>query len=261
MKRLLFLKTCFALLLAIFFTGQARANVTLNSTNFPDVNFRAALTEATGVSEGGSINETTLTILDVSNKGITNIKGIELLTALTKFVASNNDIKFANITNNPHLEWLDLSGNASLRGFNSTSGSGSTSTNWITLTNNMPLKHLDLSNCNIGYFQALQTGYHVTSLTWLSLANNTALGGWSSGITAQTGLVYCDLTNTGQTSSSVGFTSAHTSLETLILANNSSFGWSATFQYLKALKYLDISHCDIYFRKGTSSNYYLLHQI
>ncbi len=235
--------------------------MTLNSANFPDANFRAALSTITGVSVGSSFNEATLTELDVSNKGITNIKGVELLTALTKLIASHNDIQFANITNNPHLEWLDLSDNPALRGFNSTSGSGSTSTHWITLTNNMPLKHLDLSNCNIGYFQALSTGYHVNSLTWLSLANNPAMAGWSPGITAQTGLKYCDLTNTGQTSTSVGFTSAFTSLETLILANNSSFGYSPSFEHLSALKYLDISYCDLFFRENEGTTNYLLHYL
>ena len=260
MKRLP-IKICTFVLLALIGVTWAQANVTLNSSNFPDANFRAALSTITGVSVGSSFNEATLTELDVSNKGITNIKGVELLTALTKLIASHNDIQFANITNNPHLEWLDLSDNPALRGFNSTSGSGSTSAHWITLTNNMPLKHLDLSNCNIGYFQALSTGYHVNSLTWLSLANNPAMAGWSPGITAQTGLKYCDLTNTGQTSTSVGFTSAFTSLETLILANNSGFGYSPSFEHLSALKYLDISYCDLFFRENEGTTNYLLHYL
>lgn len=157
MKRLLLQKTCAVVLLVLSSAPWAQGSVTLNSASFPDDNFRAALSAITGVSEGSSFNEATLTELDVSNKGITNIKGVELLTALTKLIASHNDIQFANITNNPHLEWLDLSDNPALRGFNSTSGSGSTSAHWITLTNNMPLKHLDLSNCNIGFFQALPT--------------------------------------------------------------------------------------------------------
>lgn len=261
MKRLLLQKTCAVVLLVLSSAPWAQGSVTLNSASFPDDNFRAALSAITGVSEGSSFNEATLTELDVSNKGITNIKGVELLTALTKLIASHNDIQFANITNNPHLEWLDLSDNPALRGFNSTSGSGSNSAHWITLTNNMPLKHLDLSNCNIGYFQALSTGYHVNSLTWLSLANNPAMAGWSPGISNQTDLVYCDLTNTAQTSASVAFSSAHNKLETLILKNNSNFGYSSSFQYLSALKYLDISGCDLYFRNGTSSAYYLLHYL
>lgn len=261
MKRLLFI-SCTVALFALSGAPWAQASVTLNSTNFPDANFRAALTAATGVAEGGTINEATLTELDVSNRGITNITGVEKLTALTKFVAAGNDIQYARFTGNTHLEWLDLSNNADLLGFNSSTATASN--HYINLTPNstpMPLKHLDLSNCNIGYFQAISGTYGVTTLTWLSLANDTRMAGWSSGITAQTGLVYCDLTNTGQTSTSIGFTSAHSSLETLILSNNSSFGYSSSFQYLSGLKHLDISGCDLYFREGTSSQYYLLHYL
>lgn len=254
MKRLL-LKACLAVPLVMLCASAAHASVTLSSSNFPDANFRAAVASATNTSEGASFDESTLTVLDVSNMGITNVKGVELLTALKKFVAAHNNIQFANITNNPSLEWLDLSYNPALLGFNSTSGSGNNSTHWITLTRNMPLKHLDLSNCDIGYFQAIYTGYNINSLTWLSLANDTRMAGWSSGITTQTGLVYCDLTNTGQTSTSVGFTASHTSLETLILKGNGSFGYSDCFQYLSGLKYLDISNCDIYFRSGFLLDY------
>lgn len=260
MKKLLLTRVCLAMLLAILGTSHAMANVTLSTTNFPDDAFRNAVATAAGVSVGDTFDESTLTTLDVSGKNIQSIVGVELLSALTKFVAAHNDIQFANFTNNPHLEWLDLSYNEDLRGFNSNAESGTASTHWITLTNNMPLKHLDLSNCNIGYFVAIYNGYHVTSLTWLSLANNPAMHGWSDGIAVQTGLEYCDLSNTAQTSSSLAFTASHNKLETLILKNNSSFGYSSCIQYLRALKYLDISNCDIYFREG-SSTYYLLHYL
>ena len=260
-KKRLLTRFCLAVLLALLGAGYATATVTLSTTNFPDANFRAAVgIAAGGISDNGTFDETTITTLDVSGKGIQSVKGVELLTALTKFVAANNDIQFANFTNNPHLEWLDLSNNHDLQGFNSTPGSGTASNHWITLTNNMPLTHLDLSNCNIGYFVAIYNGYHVTTLTWLSLANNPALDGWSNGIAVQTGLVYCDLTNTAQTSSSLAFTASHNKLETLILKSNSSFGYSSCIQYLTALKYLDISNCDLYFREG-SSPYYLLHYL
>ena len=255
MKKLLLTRVCLAMLLALLGTSHAMASVTLSTANFPDDAFRNAVATAAGVSVGDSFDESTLTTLDVSGKNIQSIVGVELLSALTKFVAANNDIQFANFTNNPHLEWLDLSYNEDLRGFNSSAGSGTASTHWITLTDNMPLKHLDLSNCNIGYFVAIYNGYHVTSLTWLSLANNPAMDGWSNGIAVQTGLEYCDLSNTAQTSTSLAFTASHNKLETLILKNNSSFGYSSCIQYLRALKYLDISNCDIYFRAGGLLDY------
>lgn len=239
MKRLLF-RTCFAVLLALFTSIGAQASVALNSTYFPDENFRNALAP---YAINGVIDETQLTELDVSGRSITDLTGVEKLTALTKLVAANNSIQFVKLTNNPHLQWLDLSGNIALRGFRDPSSyPPSASNHYIALTVNMPLQHLDLSNCSIGYFQLLSTYWHVTSLTWLSLANDSQMDGWSSGITAQTGLVYCDLTNTGQNSSSVGFTSAHNSLETLILKDNAINAPVTCLQYMPALKYLDLSN-------------------
>ncbi len=239
MKRLLF-RTCIVVLLVFLSSTPVRASVALNSTNFPDESFRNALAP---YATNGVIDETQLTELDVSGRGITDLTGVEKLTALTKLVAANNSIRFVKLTNNPHLQWLDLSGNTALRGFRDPSNyPPSASNHYIALTVNMPLQHLDLSNCSIGYFQLLSTYWHVTSLTWLSLANDSQMNGWSSGITAQTGLVYCDLTNTGQTYSSVGFTSAHNSLETLILKDNALNNPVTCLQHLPALKYLDLSN-------------------
>lgn len=239
MKRLLF-RTCIVVLLVFLSSTPVRASVALNSTYFPDESFRNALAP---YATNGVIDETQLTELDVSGRGITDLTGVEKLTALTKLVAANNSIQFVKLTNNPHLQWLDLSGNIALRGFRDPSSyPPSASNHYIALTVNMPLQHLDLSNCSIGYFQLLSTYWHVTSLTWLSLANDSQMDGWSSGITAQTGLVYCDLTNTGQNSSSVGFTSAHNSLETLILKDNAINAPVTCLQYMPALKYLDLSN-------------------
>ena len=80
MKKLLFLRTCFALLLAFLALSYAEASVTLNSTNFPDNKFRAALEP---YAQNGVIDETALTALDVSGKDITDLTGLQLLTGLT----------------------------------------------------------------------------------------------------------------------------------------------------------------------------------
>ncbi len=250
------------MLWAMLATSSAWASVTLSASNFPDANFRAAVAAAAHVSEGATIDEATVTELDVSGLGITNLTGVERLTALTKLVAADNNIQYVRLTGNVHLEWLDLSGNAALVGFSTSAATASN--HYINLTPSstpMPLKHLDLSDCNIGYFQAISVTYGVTTLTWLSLANDAAMAGWSPGIAAQTGLVYCDLTNTGQTSTSLAFTASHNKLETLILKNNGSWGYSSSIQYLSALKHLDVSGCDLYFRNGASPTYYLLHYL
>lgn len=161
------------------------------------------------------------------------------------------------------LQHLDAS-RTKVNGFSSSASSTSSTAGYIVLPVGLStLEYLNLANCSsFDSFQAIANHYQVTSLDTLILTNDTGINGWSSGITAQTGLKYCDLTNTGQTSTSIGFTSAHSSLETLILANNSSFGYSSSFQYLSALKYLDISNCDIFFREGGGTeDYYLLHYL
>ena len=81
------------LLLALLAGSYAQATVTVNQNNFPDTNFRNAVAEAANVSSnGGTFNEASLTSLDVSGKGITSLKGLELLTGLTYLDVSHNTL-------------------------------------------------------------------------------------------------------------------------------------------------------------------------
>ena len=163
------------------------------------------------------------------------------------------------LPNATSLQHLKATGSTKLKGFSSSATVSVTTptVGYIQLPVNLStLTYLDLSNCSVlDSFQAINTKYKVNSIDTLILANDTGINGWSPGITAQTGLVYCDLSNTGQTTSSVGFTQSFTSLETLILRGNSSFAYSSSFQYLSGLKYLDISNCDIIFRVGGLLDY------
>lgn len=163
------------------------------------------------------------------------------------------------LPNATSLQHLKATGSTKLKGFSSSATVSVTTptVGYIQLPVNLStLTYLDLSNCSVlDSFQAINTKYKVNSIDTLILANDTGINGWSPGITAQTGLVYCDLSNTGQTTSSVGFTQSFTSLETLILRGNSSFAYSSSLQHLSALKYLDISDCDIIFRAGGLLDY------
>jgi Leucine-rich repeat (LRR) protein len=163
------------------------------------------------------------------------------------------------LPNSTSLQHLKATGSTKLKGFSANAGvSGTTPTvGYIQFPVNLStLTYLNLSDCSIlDSFQAIYNKYQVTSIDTLILANDIGLNGWSPGITAQTGLVYCDLSNTGQTTTSLGFTQNFNALETLILKNNSSFGYSSTIQYLSALKCLDISNCDIFFRSGGLLDY------
>ena len=91
-KLVFFLNTSLTVMLVLFAAPLCQANVTLNSANFPDANFRAAVAQAAGVNEGDTFNEASLTTLDVSGRSITSIKGLEKLTGLTYLNVSNNTL-------------------------------------------------------------------------------------------------------------------------------------------------------------------------
>ena len=196
MKRFLFFKLCSAVLLASLCSSQVQAAVTLNSTNFPDANFRAALTAATGVNEGGSINETTLTYLDVSNKSISNLTGLGLLTGLTYLDISDNTTLTtgANITGLTALTTLKAS-NCNLISLAGTTGTSSvtgvTGPGLVISSNNVNITHLDLSyNANFYSSSNLQ---HLTKLETLIMNNCTHFDFWGIPGNYMSSLKYVDV--------------------------------------------------------------------
>lgn len=303
-KLIIYLNTSLIALLVLFAAPLSQANVTLNSTNFPDANFRAAVAQAAGVNDGDTFNEANLTTLDVSGKSITSIKGLEKLTGLTYLNVSNNTLitgadltqltalttvkaSRCNITTlaatsrttphagaglligtgNHNILYLDLSRNADFyysgnlqyltqletlllndcTGYdywNVTPGASMRSIKWLDISNtacdriylpnatglkhlkaantqlrgfsssasyssNTPtqgyiqipvglntLEYLNLADCsNLNSFQAIYGHYHVASLDTLILTNDTNLGWSNTGMEAQTGLTYMDVTN------------------------------------------------------------------
>lgn len=225
--------------------------VVLDREHFPDVNFRTALSSITNVEENYILPTRNITVLDVSNKGISDLTGIANFTNLEEMYAGNNNLTHLVLTGNSKLQILDIKNNTNIKGFSS--NSATSSNNYINMppsSNPAPLKKLDASGCtNFGYFRAIHDTYGISSLEWLSLNGCTAMDGWSSGITAQTGLKYLDLTNSGQnanhntTASRISVTGL-TGLETLILADNTSL-CSSTYLDLTHntnLKYLDLSN-------------------
>lgn len=340
MRRLLFSKTILVVAMALFTASLAQASVTLNSTNFPDAYFRAAVATAAGVSEGSSFNEANLTSLDLPGMGVTNVtnlKGLELLTGLTYLDISGNKLNTGadirsltalttvkasncNITTlaatsrtSPHagaglligtgnqeilyldlshnadfyyssnlqyltkmetlllndctgydfwnvdpgtamrsIKWLDISNtacdriylpnatglkhlkasNTLLKGFStSASYSGSTPTQYyIQLPVNLStLEYLNLANCSsLNSFRAINEHYKIASLDTLILTNDTQLGWSNTGIEAQTGLRYLDVTNCNISTAGPNYIpnfSNLTALETLLYAENPGVGY------------------------------------
>ena len=180
MRRFLFFKLCAAVLLASTCCSHAQAAVTLNSANFPDANFRAALTAATGINEGGSINETTLTTLDVSNKGISDLTGLGLLTGLSYLDISDNSTLTtgANITGLTALTTLKAS-NCNITTLAGTTGASGHPGAGLTIgSGNSNIIYLDLShNTNFYTSGNLQ---HLTKLETLLLNNCTNFDYWGT---------------------------------------------------------------------------------
>ena len=111
MKKLLLLH----LLLAMFLGAQTvKASVVLNEANFPDANFRAYISEKTGVSVGGTISDVALGRVDyinVNEKGISSLKGVEYFTWLKVLMCSDNQLTTLDVTKNTQLNTLHCSDN------------------------------------------------------------------------------------------------------------------------------------------------------
>ena len=80
----------------------------INATNFPDASFRNYLLEQ-DYGKDGKLTQSELdniTYLNVENKGINNLKGVEYFTALTSLRCSSNNLTSLDISKNVKLERL-----------------------------------------------------------------------------------------------------------------------------------------------------------
>lgn len=257
MKRLLF-RTGFAVLLVFLSSIPARSSVVLNSTNFPDDNFRAALSTITGVPEGGTINEATLTELDVSNKRITDLTGLGLLTGLTYLDISDNSnlVTGANITGLTALTTLKAS-NCNLVSLANTTGTSSvTNVTGPGLTigaNNVNIIYLDISY-NPNFYSSTNLQY-LTKLETLKMHHCTHFDFWGTPGNNMSSLKYVDVSYC--TNMDRIYLQAAANLEVLKAAGlpklkgfRSKSSLSSSQQYrivlkhnITTLKWLDVSGC------------------
>lgn len=196
MRHLHIFQTCCALLLALFVTGRAQASVTLNATNFPDNNFRQAVAAAAGVSDGATINEATLTTLEVPSAGIANLKGLELLTGLTYLDISDN----TNLATGADISTLGalttlIAQNCNLITLGGTTGTSSvtnvTGPGLIVNANNANITYLDISyNANFYGSSNLQ---HLTRLETLKMHHCTHFDFWGTPGNYLSSLKYVDV--------------------------------------------------------------------
>lgn len=244
-----------------------------NDNAFTDANFKAAIKAATG---GGAVAYSSVTVLDVSNKGISSLAGIEKFPNLIELYAQQNDITaFINLSQNSNLERLNLASNNHIRGFNNYSQTDNDGC-FIRMPSNSPLKYLNMSDCPVmGYFQTLtnSSGFNAQSIDTL-IMNNCPRLGWSSAVTnLKNSLVYLEWSNNAITSSnSVIDLTTMTKLAHLNLSKNThvtnvklptnsiehvnisncNISNDQTFVNCNILKYIDISN-----NSGTAKNFKL----
>ena len=117
----------FLSLLMLYVTSIAWADVVINEKNFPDPNFRNWILSQPfgkdGVLSDKEIAD--ITEMNVSNKNIHDLKGIEYFTALESLNLDKNQVKYIDVSKNKELvylrvEWnqltsLDVSKNEAMR--------------------------------------------------------------------------------------------------------------------------------------------------
>nr|WP_076388521.1 InlB B-repeat-containing protein [Vaginimicrobium propionicum] len=164
--------------MAFQFTGSAyAADVAIDATNFPDANFRNYVSTELDTNSDGILQQSeanAATEINVTNRSITSLKGVEHFTKLTTLNASNeyngnnNRLAAVDLSHNTNLTELDLSYNDRLTAVDLKANTNLTKLNLasnkfaaVDLSANTNLDFLDLSR---------------NQLTAVDLSANTHLG-------------------------------------------------------------------------------------
>ncbi len=103
---------------------QDEINPDPNSVAFADWNFKNAMLALADLNGDKEITEEealTVTEINIADKGVNNLTGLEAFKNVWKFDAQNNDITDATVLKELHqLYWLDLKGNKNLKTFDVT---------------------------------------------------------------------------------------------------------------------------------------------
>lgn len=108
------MKKLIVLLFVAFTCVTTWADVVVNSTTFPDANFRNfVITKVAGGSDGKFTNAelAKITSMGANNLGINDVTGIEHFTSLKRLGLYNNNIKKLDLSANKNLTYLDCHDN------------------------------------------------------------------------------------------------------------------------------------------------------
>lgn len=227
---------------------NTRTGVLLTSDNFSDANFRAALSEITGVAEGQTLNVSTINTLHIENRGINTLNGINYFSNLEELYAQNNSTTattdFIDVTSNTKLRILNVSGNTKLQYVKGIAKATALEELYMSNVDFWPSKQISTSTTN-DKLSASHTKLKVLTLNTAGLKTSFAMPMFPA-------LEYLDMSNN---SSFDGFSNTTGSvklrlpnLKTLKLSNvNLPLADSTIVKNLvasgnTALEYLDISH-------------------
>lgn len=211
--------------------------VYINSTNFPDENFRKYMLNLypNGYITQAEINA--LTSLNVSYENISNMKGVELLTALKELRCYNNPLTSLDVNSNTELTYLDCAPTSSYTGPKLTTLNLSQCTKLETLyCYNTNITSLSLGNLSklrrLECYNTKLVSLSVTykpQLTILNCRNNTSMKSLSC--------YSCDLTTLEVTGC--------TALTDLRCYYNYNLATVTGLRDCKAITYLDCEDCAI----------------
>ena len=148
--------------------SESGGEVTINEENFPDEKFRNWLLQQEYGSDGELTAEeiAAVTEIDVSEKEIQSLKGIEHFTALTKLVCSYNQLTDLDVSKNTALKWLQFDRNQ----LTTLDVSKNTALTWLDCLENK-MTALDVSqNTALDHLICC-----ANQLTTLDVSKNTAL--------------------------------------------------------------------------------------
>ena len=100
--------------LEVTVTGSVPAEIPVDSEHFPDAVFRAYVQENFDKNGNGKLSEAEIlgvTGIEVWDKGIASLQGIEFFSYLTDLACFNNRLTNLNVSRNTALETLDCSNN------------------------------------------------------------------------------------------------------------------------------------------------------
>lgn len=117
------MKKIISILTALFLCAQTVLPVFADETEpieaeFTDINFLTAVREKIGKTNGEHIYKSdveSITELDISDKYIKDLHGIEYFTGLESLLCYYNDFSEMDLSHNTKLVYLDISGNADIK--------------------------------------------------------------------------------------------------------------------------------------------------